>query len=242
MAVVEGLGEDRWAPVEDGVRVHYLDSDRANDTDLTSLLYVHGAIGTAEDFLPHLERHAPRRCLALSMRGMGKSDTPTSGYGFGHKVADIEAVVRSARLAPFALFGFSAGVPCVTAFALRHPDVVRALILGDYEPRYRRFNEAWTSATSGVSPERARAAARQGMQRESADVDLWGRLPEIRCPVLVIRGGAAGAMLSAEAAERYGAVRPGCSVAVLKDAGHALWHSDLDAFVGVIEEFLIAVT
>lgn len=230
--------EDRRATVIDGVRVHYLDTDPSGGAPGVPLLYVHGAIGTAEDFLPHIERHAPRRCLALSMRGMGKSDTPATGYGFVDKVADIEAVFAAASLESAVLFGFSAGVPCVIEFAIRHPGLVRGLLLGDYAPRYLPLGDHWLAATSGIPEERARTAARVAMSRQSADVDLSPRLGEIHCPTLVIRGGGHGGMLSEEAAERYEQLVPGCFLVELPRAGHVLWEPDINRFIFCVEDFL----
>jgi pimeloyl-ACP methyl ester carboxylesterase len=233
--------EDRWAAVAPGVQIHYLDRAQGCEPQRTPVLYVHGAIGAAEDFAGLLTRHGGRRAMAMSMRGMGRSDTPASGYAFNDKVQDILAVLRASGLRRLALFGFSVAVPCTIVAALTAPQV-GALILGDYRPVYPRFDSRWLEATAQVPPGRVREVARRSMAEETAaSVDLWDRLPEVRCPVLVLRGAAPGSLLSHEDAERYRMVLRRCEIAVLARAGHVLWQPDPEPLIRAVETFLAGV-
>lgn len=86
--------------------------------------------------------------------------------------------------------------------------------------------------------ERMPARALLGVLAEGRDVPLWSRLTELRCPVLVIRGGRRGAVVSDEVAERWRRSLPTVDIATLADAGHDLWSRDPDAYLAVLNPFL----
>ena len=76
-----------------GVRINYLDSELVNKH--IPLFFFPGMLTTAQDYVEDIKVMAPRRCLSLSLRGRGKSDTPVSGYALDDHVSDIEAVVAT---------------------------------------------------------------------------------------------------------------------------------------------------
>lgn len=86
----------------------------------------------------------PRRLLSVSRRGMGRSDAPRSGYGPADFSGDVRAAVAAAGYRRFVLFGHSMGAVIALDFALRSPDVVAAVALGDVPPRYIDFKAADT--------------------------------------------------------------------------------------------------
>jgi pimeloyl-ACP methyl ester carboxylesterase len=65
--------------------------------------------------------------------------------------------------------------------------------------------------------------------------------PELHCPVLVLRGGTRGSMLSAATQQRYLRALPRGRAAVVPDAGHVLWQPAPDAFVALVERFARAL-
>ncbi|HYY90761.1 MAG TPA: alpha/beta hydrolase [Candidatus Dormibacteraeota bacterium] len=75
------------------VRLHYTESSPDTSSTLTPLVYIHGAYGSTEGFLPEMKALAPRRCVSLRLRGRGQSDIPESGYTFNDNVSDIESLV-----------------------------------------------------------------------------------------------------------------------------------------------------
>lgn len=93
-----------------GVRLHYIESNPDTPPTLSPLVYIHGAYGMAEKFLPEMEALSPRRCIAISLRGRGKSDAPETGYSFDHHISDIKALVNHLGLGHFCLMGWSVGV------------------------------------------------------------------------------------------------------------------------------------
>lgn len=115
--------EDGWARSAGG-KLHYLSS---GDSASTPLVYVPGGLGSASQFEDEMIRLHPRRCVAVSPRGMGKSAAPANGYGLDDRVADLAAVLESAKLGPACVMAFSMGVPPAIRLAARRPDLVRGL-------------------------------------------------------------------------------------------------------------------
>ncbi len=103
----------------DGVMLHYLDS--ATSSSLVPVLICPGLSETAEEYSDMIEYLSPRRCIVLSFRGRGQSDTPASGYNLADHVADIECVVKAADLNRFHLFSYSRGVSYALGTYVRMP-------------------------------------------------------------------------------------------------------------------------
>jgi hypothetical protein len=78
----------------------------------------------------------------------------------------------------------------------------------------------------------------RGVYAESRDVPLWDRLAELQCPVLVVRGGRRGSLVTDELAQRWQASLPSARMAVIASAGHDLWSRDPEAYLAVLLPFL----
>ncbi len=227
---------DRWA-ITQGIRLHYLDSQpEGGDPALTPIVFVPGALGTAEDYRTETEALAPRRCLALSLRGRGQSDAPPHGYGFVDHVRDIEAVIDSSGVEDFCLMGYSLGAAYALGYAILHPGRLAGLIVGDYPARYPAFDAGW-AARQGASG-RALPHVLSALQRESGELPLWGDLGAITCPVLLLRGDQPGALLTPEHVEQYMASLDQAMALVFPGSGHALWEPDLGRYLGTLRAFL----
>jgi pimeloyl-ACP methyl ester carboxylesterase len=223
-----------WAHNRD-VHLHYLDSQA--DGPGLPLVFVPGLRGHAEHFRPMLAALAPRRALAVSLRGRGQSHTPDTGYTFAHHVGDIAAVLAHARLSRCCLVGHSVGAAYAIGCALAHPDQVAGLVLAGYPAAYPSMSADWALHVLSAYPGEMSAKALLGIQQESEAVDLWGRLAELRCPLLVLRGGKASSRLDAETAQKYQIFAPHAQIVVFADAGHRLWVPDFDRFIGVLSAF-----
>lgn len=68
---------------------------------------------------------------ALTRRGYGESDVTKDGYSISDRVADLRDVIDKLHLAPVVLVGHSAAGDEMTAFALRYPQSIKALIYLD---------------------------------------------------------------------------------------------------------------
>lgn len=231
------MHRDGWAD-NHGVRLHYLETGTDRAPSSLPLVFLPGTFGYAEDYIDEMSALAPRRCMAVSLRGRGRSDTPEVGYSFDDHVSDFAVLVARSGLDRFAVMAYSMGVPYAIGYALRHADRVAGLILGDYPARYRTLSPVWAERALAAMPERAKPLVAQALQRDATEVLLWDRLIELRCPTLLLRGGQPGVMATDEVVERYRRHLPALQVATLPDNGHELWRPDFAAYIGAVRDFL----
>ena len=99
-------------------------------------------------WIAEFTRH--RRLLRYDQRGNGLSDWRTS-FSFDAYVADLEAVVDAARLDRFDLLGISQGASVAVAYAVRHPERVRKLVL------LGGFARGWATGAGGDEATRRQA-------------------------------------------------------------------------------------
>jgi pimeloyl-ACP methyl ester carboxylesterase len=109
----------------DGLRIHYLEQP----VDGTPVVLIHGLPGTAEDFnkvTPLLTGH---RTIAYDRPGFGYSG---DGYlKFDRQIATLDSLLRALHVNRPILVGHSYGGTLALAFAERHPNEVRGLVLVD---------------------------------------------------------------------------------------------------------------
>ncbi|MET0988205.1 MAG: alpha/beta hydrolase [Steroidobacteraceae bacterium] len=92
------------------------------------LLHGWGDSGETYQFLVD-ELRSERRCLALDMRGFGRSDWPQEGYWFPNYLADLDALLEHiAPNEPVDLVGHSMGGNVAMLYAGIRPERVRRLI------------------------------------------------------------------------------------------------------------------
>lgn len=103
-----------------------------------------------------------QRLLRYDHRGNGLSDGRTS-FGFEADVADLEAVVDAAGVDRFDLLGISSGASVAVAYAVRHPERVRKLVL------LGGFARGW--AVRASPEEAARRQAMVTLTREGWGLD-----------------------------------------------------------------------
>jgi pimeloyl-ACP methyl ester carboxylesterase len=229
--------QSRWAS-NLGIRIHYLDTTPDADPALTPIVFVPGALGTAEDYREEMAALAPRRCIAISLRGRGQSDAPTEGYSFLTQVRDIETVIEESGIEDFCLMGYSMGVAFALGYAILHPMRIDGMIIGDYPARYPLIEPAWIDTTRQRLGSRAPYHVLQGLQRESALIELWDDLAKIEVPVLLLRGDQEESLLSAEEAQKYVASLNQAMALVFPGSGHTLWEPDRARYLGTIKAFL----
>jgi len=232
----ELMVREDWV-VNKGVRLHYLDYN-PEACGLVPIVFVPGALASGEVYGAEIAALAPRRCIAVTLRGRGQSDAPETGYSFEDHVSDIEAIISELGLNRFCLMAYSMGVPFAIAYASHHPQTLAGLIIADYPAGYPALGPEWADQTLSVVPPRARPHVIRGLQRESAEVLLWDRLNRIECPVLILRGGRSDSLLTAEEAEMYRQRLRNVEVVVFEESGHELWKPDYNRFIGTIRGFL----
>jgi pimeloyl-ACP methyl ester carboxylesterase len=231
------LLQDRWVNSA-GVRLHCLEQPASTGILRVSFLIVPGTFGFAEDYADEMAALAPRRCIAVSLRGRGRSDIPRHGYRFEDHVADIAAAVDQLGLRSFVLMGYSMGGAYALGYALQAADRFQGLIIGDYQARYRALSPKWIDRALTSLPGRATREVATALQRESSEVSMWDRLGAIQCPVMVVRGGQRGSLVTSEVASMYLQHLPRVDIVTLVDSGHEIWRPDFRAYIDLIGDFL----
>jgi pimeloyl-ACP methyl ester carboxylesterase len=175
-----------------GIKIHVLEANSLSNNGLT-LLVAPGLWESAERYKKLFDR-LDCRCIALSFRGRGMSDTPLYGYSFNHHVSDIEAVVDYLNLDNFCLLGFSKGVVYAIGYMKKFHYKIIGLILIEQPP----INIKWTNEkflnwlnykfqkTSIMKY--IRLEALKGIRDEGEYIDMWKDLKKIACPVILMRG------------------------------------------------------
>jgi len=225
------------------VRLHYLDNER--DGGRVPVLTVPGMGEEADEYAWQLDALGDRRVVVVDVRGRGRSDAPEHGYTWQHHYGDVLAVLAATKLDRPIAMGYSRGSPYVFGAALLSPRPMRALVINDYQARQvglapQMYEHMLNQRTRGrTTGERMPHHAVKGVVDESEEISLWERIPDLHCPLLVIRGGQPGSMVDDAASERYEAC--GARVVTLAERGHGLWYRDLDAYLAVLVPFLTEI-
>jgi pimeloyl-ACP methyl ester carboxylesterase len=215
------------------------------------MVLVHGSGTTSRYFRPLLRAlHGRRPAAAPELPGIGASphrDVPRDVAG----LADVLAAwLRATGRAPVRLVGNSMGAQIVTETAIRHPDLVADLVLVgptvDHSRRgflrqaglllvdatRERPSLIWTVATDGLLTTRR---AVYSYIRAALAHRLEQRLPLVRQPVLIVRGGR-DPMVSQAWVETLERRTPAARLVVLPGAGHGTHHRRPDALADLLVE------
>jgi 3-oxoadipate enol-lactonase len=193
----------------------------------------------------------------------------------GDLVDDAARVVREWGRGPVVWVGLSMGGMVGQGLAIRHPELVRGLVIANSSARYSEAARAmWAERIAKAehggleaiadtvieryfsAPFRATHAAtvanfrRQLLQTDLAgyvatchavgSVDWLDRLPEIRCPTLVIAGGQdVGAPVAMSEAMVAGIA--GAKLVLIDDAAHLSVVEEPAAFAAALDKFLARV-
>jgi pimeloyl-ACP methyl ester carboxylesterase len=137
----------------DGVRLFFTDDGPADGRP--ALVFVHGWTCDSNDWAWQLsELSSDFRCVAMDLRGHGRSDTPGHGFRLADYADDVEALLNSMGV-PAVLIGHSMGSLIASTLVDRAPATVTGLVVVD--PPY------------GLSADRVRAAASFASRVRGAD-------------------------------------------------------------------------
>ena len=247
----------------DGVRLYYEVAEARSERGLGTILLTHGFSSSSHMWAPNLDAlAAEHRVVTWDVRGHGRSEYPgdVASYAESLAVGDMAAIL-DAVAAPQAIGGgVSLGGYLSLAFHLAHPDRVRALMLFDTGPGYRRdgararWNEsALASAEAfekrGLEALAVRSEVRADIHRDATGLALAARglltqrdarviesLGSIRVPTLVLVGAADQPFLAA--ADYMATHIPSATKVVLPEAGHGSNLDQPEAFNRSVLEFL----
>ena len=243
----------------DGVSIHYEVHGSG-----PPLLLTHGYSSTSDMWQGQIEALSKHYKLVLwDMRGHGQSDYPDdpAAYSEALTVGDMAALLDEVGADKAIVGGLSLGGYMSLAFYRSHPDRVRALLIIDTGPGFKKdeAREAWNKRAhdtgdrfdregldvlknasrerSGVTHRDASGLARaaRGMLTQR-DARVIGSLPDIKVPSLVVVGADDTPFL---AASDYMATRiPGAKKVVVPAAGHAVNIDQPQAFIEAVLPFL----
>lgn len=94
------------------------------------LLLVMGLGADVTAWADHVPAYVPRsRCILVDNRGVGRSGQPAGPYSTAQMADDCARVVEAVAGEPVAVVGISMGGAIAQELTLRHPGLVRALVL-----------------------------------------------------------------------------------------------------------------
>ena len=243
----------------DGVNIYY-----ETHGEGPVILLTHGYSATAQMWAGQIAPLSKHYKLVLwDMRGHGQSDYPDdqAQYSEAATVADMAALLDQVGAKTAIVGGLSLGGYMSLAFAATHPDRVRALLIIDTGPGFKKdeAREGWNQNArrtadryekDGLGPLGSASAERAtARHRDATGLARAGRgmltqktarviesLPGITAPSLVVVGEKDTPFLAAS--DYMAAKIPGAQKAVIPNAGHAANIDNPAAFNAAIEAFL----
>ncbi|MEA2836296.1 MAG: hypothetical protein QOD89_846 [Bradyrhizobium sp.] len=228
------------------------------------LLLTHGYSSTSAMWQGQIEALSQHHTLILwDMRGHGQSDYPDDPLAYSETltVGDIAALLDTVGATSAIVGGLSLGGYMALAFVRAHPERVRALLIIDTGPGFRkdeardgwnkrahetgdRFEREGLELLKSASRERssvvhrdasglARAARGMLTQRDAGVIET---LPNIKVPALVVVGADDTPFLAAS--DYMAAKIPGARKVVIPAAGHAVNIDQPQAFIDAVLPFL----
>jgi pimeloyl-ACP methyl ester carboxylesterase len=243
----------------DGVNIHYEVYGSG-----PPLLLTHGYSSTSAMWQGQIEALSGAHTLVLwDMRGHGQSDYPAdpAAYSEALTVADMAALLDEVGADRAIVGGLSLGGYMSLAFHRAHPQRVRALLIIDTGPGFKKDDarDAWNRRAhdTGERFEREGLAVLKSLSRERSSVshrDASGlalaargllaqrdarvieSLPDIKVPSLVVVGADDAPFLAAS--DYMAAKIPGAKKVVIPAAGHAVNIDQPQAFINAVLPFL----
>ena len=117
----------RWITVDSSVRLEVLDWGGSGPPVVLLGCYLTGHV--YDDFAPKLTNQF--HVYAITRRGIGASDKPTTGYAVQRSTNDVLEVLDALKLQKSLLVGNSCGGQIVTMFASQHADRLIGLVYLD---------------------------------------------------------------------------------------------------------------
>jgi pimeloyl-ACP methyl ester carboxylesterase len=244
-----------------GIHLNY---EEHGAPDGTPILLTHAYAATLQMWAPQFEAWKDYRVVAWDMRGHGGTDSPPRQEDYTEKltVEDMAALLRHLGIGQAVVGGLSLGGYISLEFQLAHPEMVRALILCNTGPGYRKdeARQGWNDFAIGYAQrfeERGLEGLGRGPEIDATrqyqrsaqglafagrgiltqrDANVMEHLEEIRVPTLVVWG--ADDQRYKAGCEYIAAKVPGAELAVVEGAGHAVNLFQPERFNAIVLDFL----
>ncbi len=244
-----------------GIHINYEEHGRP---DGAPILLTHAYAATLQMWNPQFEALRDYRVIGWDMRGHGGTDSPPTQDAYTEKltVADMAGLLRHLGIEKAVIGGLSLGGYISLEFQLAYPEMVRALILCNTGPGYRKdeARAGWNEFSIGYAKrfeERGLDGFGRGIeidatkqyQRSAQGLAFAGRgiltqrdakvmenLERIEVPTLVIQG--ADDERYKAGCEYMAAKIPGARLVVIEKAGHAVNLYQPELFNAAVLDFL----
>src|SRR6266545_4983420 len=163
--------------------------------------------------------------LRFDTRGHGQTSAPEGAYSLDQMSDDLKGLLDGLGITETHFVGLSMGGMIGQTFALRHPSMVKSLVLCDTTSRYPAAAAPFRARRPDVM-ERVGGMIRNtppagyiGCCHAIPAIDVTDRLKELRCPALIIVG-EEDPGTPVEMAREIHAALPGSQLAILRSASH----------------------
>lgn len=257
--------QDRFYVVTEGVKIHFL--EYGNEGPAAVLL---PGITTPAILWGFVSQRIAEyaRVIAIDNRGRGLSDQrPGLGYRLQDYAADAAGVIEALHLEDVVVLGHSMGARIALMLAAEYPQLVSRLVLADppvsgpgrrpypiplqqYFTTRDKILDSETLPGSLYTPEQVllRNEWVPTCSEEAIietyghfhDEDIFGLMPHVRCPTLLLQAAKGDTIRDAEADEIMSLI-PNATKSKLEGVGHMMPWFDLELFLDNIGGFIKGV-
>jgi pimeloyl-ACP methyl ester carboxylesterase len=215
-----------------GIRIAY--EDRGWGEPLV-LIMGFAADGQAWD--AHAQAYAEKfRCFLVDNRGTGHSDKPVGPYTTAMMADDYAGLIRGQGLGKVHVMGVSMGAAIAQQLALRHPDLVRSLVLICAWPRFDA-SSAWALTAMGRLRTRVPQHVFDAQMAACMSHDTREEVRAITAPTLLAVT-AADIFTSTAGADVLHARIAGSEIMILPGSGPVSHWEDLEEFTQATMEWM----
>jgi pimeloyl-ACP methyl ester carboxylesterase len=243
--------ESRWADIG-GLRIHARVTLGPTDSRAPIVVLVHGVGVASPYFVPTMKQLAPHfQVFAIDLPGFGRSDKPPHTLSIAALADALAAWLRVVGLERPIVLGNSVGCQVAVDFAARYPEHLSCLILAGptmdpaartaWQQIVRWLRNARSERLSQV-PLSVRDYWQCGLRRligtfRSALQDrIEEKLPHLRVPTLVVRGGK-DPIVPQRWCEEAVRLLPRGRLVVIPGAGHTVNYNSPVELARVVREF-----
>jgi pimeloyl-ACP methyl ester carboxylesterase len=244
-----------------GIHVNY---EEHGSPSGAPILLTHAFAATLQMWQPQFEALRDYRVIGWDMRGHGGTDSPPTQDGYSEKltVADMAALLTHLGVERAVIGGLSLGGYISLEFQLAHPEMVRAMILCNTGPGFRKdeARAGWNDFSIGYAKrfeERGLDGLGRGIEIDATrqyqrsaqglafagrgiltqrDANVMAHLEQIDVPTLLILG--ADDERYKAGGDYMAAKIPNARKVVIEKAAHAVNLYQPDAFNSAVLEFL----